>query len=61
MDPVAEWEKLLRRVRLSYYIGAPAVAAIDAKVRGTAVPTTKTIGIDIDNDGVVDKTLVLEK
>jgi len=59
LDAKEEWQKLRRRVRLEYYIGAPAVEAIQAKVMGAAgggATTPSTLGVDVDNDGVVDAT-----
>lgn len=60
LDAKEEWIKLNRRVNLAYYIGKPAVAVIAGAI-GDSVPETKTIGIDVDNDGVVDKKVTLKK
>lgn len=60
MDPIVEWERLNRSVNLAYYIGKPAVEAIAAAIEGTS-PEPRVIGIDVDNDGVVDTKLTLKK
>jgi len=59
VDPVKDWENLNRRIRLSYYIGQPAVDRIDAHIRGKNKPTE--IGIDVDNDGTVDTKVKLSR
>jgi hypothetical protein len=59
LDAKEEWIKLRRRVRLSYYIGPKAVQAIEDKIMGGAgggSTPPATLGIDVDNDGVVDAT-----
>jgi hypothetical protein len=55
----AIWETLKSRINIAYYLGAEDFDKLNNFIEGDS--TTVEIGIDVDNDGVVDKKVSLKK